>query len=119
MKKTLLISVLGFLLTFGVAVAAVPEGNRMQLGEISDSLPGVEMKAFFAKMNPLRQQIFGPSFSNINLKIQANLNGTIDDTGYSDTEQTLTYAGQAKDYQNDRLKNPQYAMEQIYKSMLH
>jgi len=119
MQKTLLISALGFLLTFGVAVAAVPEGNKMQLGEITNSLPGAEMRTFFAKMNPLRQQIFGPPFSNINLKIQANLNGTINDTGYSDTEQTLIYAGQAKDYQNDKLKNPQYALEQIYKSMLH
>lgn len=119
MKKTFLIFLLGFLLMFSVAIAAVPESNRMQLGEISDALPVAEMRTFFAKMDPLRQQIFGPSFSNINLKIEADLKGTINDTGYSDKEQTLVYAGQAKDYQNDKFKNPKYALEQIYKSMLH
>jgi len=119
MQRTLLISVVGFLLTFGVAIAAVPEGNRMQLGEISDSLPGIEMKSFYAKMEPLMLKIFGPPFSNINLKIEANLNGTDHNTGYTDNEQTLVLAGQAKRYQEYKLKEPKRAVEQIYGNMIH
>jgi len=119
MQKTLLISALGFLLTFSVATATVPEGNKMQLGEISSSLPGAEMKTFFAKMEPLMRKIFGPPFSNVDLKIEANLNGTVHNTGYTDNEQTLVLAGQAKRYQEDKIKDPKHAAEQIYGNMMH
>jgi hypothetical protein len=122
MRKTLLvffIFFLGHILVPGKVLAEVPKDNRMQLGEISDSLPASEMRLFYAKMEPLMLKIFGPPFSNINLKIDANLEGTVHNTGYVDNEQTLVLAGQARDYQNNKLKDPKHALEQIYGNMLH
>jgi hypothetical protein len=119
MAKVFIVSILFFFAMSGVAVAAVPETNRMQLGEISDSLPVAEMRTFYAKMEPLMREIFGPPFSNVNLKIEANLNGTVHDTGYLNDEQTLVLAGQAKVYQEEKTSNPKHALEQIYGNMLH
>ncbi|MGB9613649.1 MAG: hypothetical protein ACPL4K_05720, partial [Candidatus Margulisiibacteriota bacterium] len=99
--------------------AQVPQGNRMTLGEISDLLPVSEMRSFYRKMEPLMLKIFGPPFSNINLKIEANPKGTSHDTEFLDQEQTLVLAGQAKEYLKNKDTDKKHALEQIYTSMLH
>ena len=119
MKKILFVSFLGIFLTFNVAIAAIPETNRMQLGEISDALPAQEMRIFFTQIEPIMRKIFGPPLSNINLKIEANTNGTDHDTGYTDNEQTLVLAGQAKRYQEYKVSDPVRAIDQLYSNMIH
>jgi hypothetical protein len=91
----------------------------MTLGEISDLLPVKEMRAFYSKMEPLMLKIFGPPFSNINLKIEADPTGTVGDTGFLDNEQTLVLAGQAKEYLKNKDTDTKHALEQIYGNMLH
>ena len=103
----------------GPVHAQVPKDNRMTLGEISDLLPVKEMRAFYSKMEPLMLKIFGPPFSNINLKIEADPTGTVGDTGFLDNEQTLVLAGQAKEYLKNKDTDAKHALEQIYGSMLH
>ena len=121
--KRLLTVVLTFSFVFffvpNSVLAEVPENNRMQLGEISDSLPVSEMQSFYAKMEPLMREVFGPPYSNVILKIVADLEGTVHDTGYIDNEQTLILAGQARDYQKNKDTDRKHALDQIYGNMLH
>lgn len=122
MKKLIVIFLLTFLLLYFSPqhiYSQVPPENRMKLGEISNLLPAKEMRSFYSKMEPLMLKIFGPPFSNISLKIEANPEGTMADTGFLDNEQTLILAGQAKEYLKNKSQNPKLAIEQIYASMLH
>ncbi len=120
--KRVILPLLIVLLTFfafSAVYAQVPENNRMTLGEISDLLPVKEMRSFYSKMEPLMLKIFGPPFSNINLKIEADPTGTVHDTEFLDNEQTLFLAGQAKEYLKNKDTDKRHALEQIYGSMLH
>jgi len=121
MRRIFLPLLIGLFILFasGPVHAQVPKDNRMTLGEISDLLPVKEMRAFYSKMEPLMLKIFGPPFSNINLKIEADPTGTVGDTGFLDNEQTLVLAGQAKEYLKNKDTDTKHALEQIYGSMLH
>lgn len=91
----------------------------MKLGEISNILPVSEMRSFYTKMEPLMLKIFGPSYSNITLKIDADPEGTVHGTGYLDNEQTLVLAGQARNWVQNKDTDRKHALEQIYGNMLH
>lgn len=77
------------------------------------------MKSFYAKMEPLMLDIFGPPYSNITLKIDADPDGTVHGTGYLDNEQTLVLAGQARDWVQNKEKDRKHGLDQIYGNMLH
>lgn len=117
--KKILLAILASLFLSGSALAAVPQTNKLVLGDISSELPNAEMRAFYAKMEPIMRKIFGPPFSNVNLKIEADLEGTEHGTGYKDKEQTLVLAGQAKQYSQDKSSDPTGALQRLESSMLH
>jgi len=99
--------------------AAVPDTNRMQLGEISSILPVEAIKNHFAKMEPLMRKYFGPPFSNVTIKIEADPTGTVHNTGYLQNEATLVLAGQAKRYVEDKQRDPNGAIKQIESNLRH
>lgn len=68
--------IFGFLPTS--VLASVPETNRMRLGNISSLIPGQEMRDYYAKMEPIMFQYFGPPFSSFNLDVDVSLDSNHD-----------------------------------------
>jgi len=103
-----------------VTFAAVPESNRMKLGEVSSNLPVEEVQDYYAKMEPLMLKYFGPPFSDFSINIIAKPEVTNESVEVNPKDHTLYLYSVAKNFFEDKDKGDvEHAMSNLFGFLKH